>query len=143
TSGPSDEAAEDAAFAMEGLPTERDAAEVLRRATAEPIRTTHLGYLVWSVAENPVGRDHAWTWLQANVREFERKSEGSWMLSNLLRRTIPCVGLDRPAEVREYFRRESFPEGSTGVRRGLEMLEVYRSLRERSHASIVAPPVTR
>ena len=127
----SDDAAERAAFALGALPETALLAEALDRLKEGNVRTTHICYIVRSIAANPLGRDAAWAWLQANLRDYEKKAEGSWWLSNLLRGTIPNVGVGREGEVRAYFEREKFPEGSNGVRRGLEMLEVLGAVRRR------------
>ncbi|MCI4317038.1 MAG: ERAP1-like C-terminal domain-containing protein, partial [Thermoplasmata archaeon] len=136
TSTASEDAAEQAAFALGGLPTSELLAEAMDRATAPGVRTQHLGYLVASAARNPLGRGVTWAWMQENLREFERRSEGSWMLAHLLQATIPSVGLDRTGEVIAYFARERFPEGRNGVQKGLEMLEVLARLRQRYSTDI-------
>lgn len=127
----SDDAAERAAFALGALPDATLLAEALDRLQGGNVRTTHICYILRSVSANPLGRDAAWAWLTAHLRDYEKKAEGSWWLSNLLRWTIPNVGIGREEEVRRYFEREKFPEGSSGVLRGLEMLEVMVAVRRR------------
>ncbi|MGI0131874.1 MAG: M1 family aminopeptidase [Thermoplasmata archaeon] len=131
----SDDAAERAAFALGALPTEALLAEALDRLRAPGVRTTHICYIVRSIAANPLGRRAAWDWLTANLRDYEKRAEGSWWLSNLLASTIPTVGLGREPEVTAFFEREKFPEGSNGVRRGLEMLEVMGKVRRRARST--------
>ncbi len=130
-SAPRQDDAERAAFAMEMLPTE----ELLRRAVArcmEPgIRTSLIQSIVGSVISSREGRGPAWQWLQANLREFERRAQGSWMLSNLFEHAIPLIGVERGDEVRRFFAEERFPEGSNGIKKGLELLDVAEALRTR------------
>ena len=131
TNRESTDAAEQAAFAMEGLPDEASLRDALDRALASEVRPQALEYLIEAIAANPYGRAAVWAWELEHLREYERRTEGSWMLSNLLQRTIPIVGLGREAEVRAFFAQEAFPEGANGVRKGLELLTAYRGLVDR------------
>ena len=124
--------AEQAALAAEGLPTEELLVRGLDQCMGEGIRTVLTQYFLRSAAANPVGRAAVWRWLTTNLREFERRTEGSWMLSVLLEQAIPLIGIGRETEVRAYFEREQFPEASNGIRRGLELLTVFGRLRGRS-----------
>lgn len=128
---PRPDESEQAAFAMEGLPSPELVTEALDRSLGPGIRTSVVQYVIASAVSSPHGRGVAWPWLKEHLREFERRAEGSWMLSKLLEHVIPLVGLDRPTEVREYFRTASFPEGSSGQRKGLELLDVVDGLRAR------------
>ena len=128
---PSKAAAEDAAGALGGVPSAALAEAVLARALEPGIANINVQHIVAGLAAQPFARPAVWAWMQAHLREYERRGEGSWMLSVLLQGTIPAVGLVDPAAVRAYFTRESFPEGSNGIRNGLEMLEVLIRLRAR------------
>ncbi len=128
----SDDLAERAAYAIGALPTEGLLREALGRLSEPGVRTVHTCYALRSVAANPLGWAPAWEWLRRNLRDYEKRAEGSWWLSNLLNFTLPTVGLGREAEVREYFAHEAFPEGTRGIHRGLEMLEVLGAVRRRA-----------
>lgn len=128
---PSKAAAEDAAIALGGVPSVDIAEAVLARALEAGIANRNIEHIVAGLATQPFARHAVWRWMQAHLREFERRAEGSWMLSTLLQSTIPSVGLAQPDEVRGFFERESFPEGSNGIRNGLEMLGVLLRLRIR------------
>ena len=127
----SEEAAERASHAIGDLPTAPELQHVLDELEKPGVRTTHLVYAVRSMVGNPEAPDLLWRWLQKNLRMVEKRSEGSWWLSRTLEDTIPFVGLAHPSEVREYFDREKFPEGTNGIRRGLELLEIFTRLRAR------------
>jgi tricorn protease interacting factor F2/3 len=131
---PRQDDAEQAALAAEGLPSEALVTAALDRCMEDGVRLSLSQYLVRSAAMNPVGREPVWRWLTQNLREFERRAEGSWMLSVLLGQSIPVVGVGREGEVRAFFERESFPEATNGIRRGLELLAVVGALRERLRA---------
>lgn len=128
---PSKAAAEDAAGALAGVPSTEVAEAVLSRVLEPGIANINVQHIVVGLAAQPFARPAVWAWMQKHLREYERRGEGSWMLSVLLQGTIPAVGLARPEEVRAYFDTESFPEGSNGIRNGLEMLDVLLRLRSR------------
>lgn len=129
-------AAEDTARALGNVSSAAQADEVLARVLEPGIVNINVQRTVTGLAANPVGRTPVWGWMQRNLREYERRAEGSWMLSVLLQGTIPAVGLEHPEAVRAFFARESFPEGSNGIRNGLEMLEVLTRLRARELAAL-------
>lgn len=139
TAAESEDAAEQACRAMEGLPHREQHERVLARLFHPELRTTLTTYLLGSIGANPEGRGPLWGWLRSNLREFERRAEGSWLLSVLLESAIPTVGLERPDEVRAYFAREVFPEGRLGIQKGLELLEVLERLRGRGAAGGTDP----
>ncbi|HYK93010.1 MAG TPA: M1 family metallopeptidase [Thermoplasmata archaeon] len=122
--------AEQAAHAVEGLPTEEMIRSAVNRCFEEGMRTTNSQYLLRSAVTSAVGRRPVWEWLQKNIRELERRGEGSWMLSNVLEGAIPLMGIVHGSDVEAFFARERFPEATNGVRRGLELLRVVRRLRE-------------
>jgi tricorn protease interacting factor F2/3 len=129
---PSDEdGATSAALALGGLPTP----ELLSRALAaslEPgLRALVAHTIISAVGDNPAGRELTWTWLQQNLRELERRSQGGWGLARLLESTLPSVGLGRQAEVERYFAAEAFPEAANGIRKALEVIRISTRLLER------------
>jgi len=128
---PVQDAREQAAYALEGLPTPELFASALDRCFRPEIRATITLYMVQSMAVAPAARAAVWSWMLGNLREFERRAEGSWLLYQLTLRTLPWVGLDRRPEVEAYFERERFPEGAMGIARGLEILRAAERLRAR------------
>ena len=121
-----------AAFAMGYLPTEGALESALGRCLDPRVRGVHVRYLVRAVAGHPRGRAAVWRWMTAHLREFEKRSEGSDMLSRLLHSTIPFAGLGRSSEVHAFFQAESFPEASAGIRKGLELLDILERVQERA-----------
>ena len=69
--------------------------------------------------------------MEQTLLQLSQELRGTVILSWLLEETIPWVGLDRPQETRELFRKNDFPEGREGVRRGLEKLELLERVRRR------------
>ncbi len=123
-----------AACALGGLPDGATLGRALREMLAPGVRLVDSAYLLLHVARNPEGRAPAWAWMRQNLREYERRTQGSFLLSLALQFALPPVGLDRRDEVREYFRREEFPGGAVGIRSGLELMEVFSRLRARTRA---------
>ncbi len=78
---------------------------------------------------NPEGTGALWEWLRGGgLERIWRAFEGTAIVPRNLSYVIPVLGLGREAEVRSYF--ESTPYGKeTGVRTGLELLEVYSRFR--------------
>ncbi len=72
-----------------------------------------------------------WEWLARRLPEVDRLLSGTPLLTRTLEAAISTLGVYHPDEVREYFRTHAFPEGSRGVVKGLERLEIYlRFLRD-------------
>jgi len=53
------------------------------------------------------------------------------------------VGLVAPAEVRGFFARERFPEAASGIRKGLEMLQIEEAIARRANVVASSPPTPR
>jgi tricorn protease interacting factor F2/3 len=95
---------------------------------------SHLGAVLNQVAANPVGRPLLWAWLQDRLPMLAEQFRGSGALAILLDSTVPLLGLGRSEELRGYFRDHPLPEGSRGLTKGLERLEVYERLGVRLRA---------
>jgi tricorn protease interacting factor F2/3 len=126
-----EDAASQAASALGAFEDADRLAGALDRSLAPGRRVSLSLEAIASVIENPVGARIAWPWLTANLDEFRRRAEGSWYLAHLLQRVIPRLGLAHPEAVRTHFTEHTYPEASTGVRRGLELLEVLERARTR------------
>jgi tricorn protease interacting factor F2/3 len=140
TSDGSEDRAAMAAGALGGLPTAELLTAALGKALAPGVRSSHAVILVRSIGEHPRGRAAVWEWMRANLREFERRSAGTDLLSRLLHTTLPLVGLDRVEEVRRHFAEHSYPEAELGIRKGLEMLDVLTRFRATARESLPALP---
>jgi tricorn protease interacting factor F2/3 len=120
-----------AAVALGGLPTSALLERSLDQVLAPAMRLGNAMYQLESVARSPEGRAPVWSWLTRNLREYERRTKGSLLLSLTMRFVLPLVGPERAAEVRKHFSTEEYAEGSVGIRYGLELMEVMARLRER------------
>lgn len=120
-----------AVCALGGLPERGLLARALSEVFAPGIRLGDTMYLLIHISRNPEARDALWEWMTQNLREYERRAKGSFLLSVMLQFAIPSVGIAHPDEVREYFRREEFPEGRVGIAKGLELMEAFTRLRSR------------
>lgn len=127
------DAASQACFAFEALPTPALLAQALAEGLKPGIRLVHLRFLSVAVASNPNGRLSTWEWLTRNLRDLERRFQGSGGLPILLSQIIPMVGLGREAEVESFFLREAFPESAPGIQKGLEWLKIVSRLRARTN----------
>jgi tricorn protease interacting factor F2/3 len=94
----------------------------------------HATAVVTNAAVNPVGWAVAWPWLTRHLPELTERFRGSGYLSQLLERTTVHLGLGRSAELRRFYEEHPSPEGSRGLAKGLERLEVAERLRARAGA---------
>jgi tricorn protease interacting factor F2/3 len=120
-----------AGLALGGLASPDLLARALAAALAPGLRSTVAHEIIIGAGRNPAGRALTWSWLQTNLRELERRTQGGWGLARLLEIVLPSVGLGRRAEVEAYFARENFPEAANGIRKALEVLQLSSSVIER------------
>jgi tricorn protease interacting factor F2/3 len=104
---------------------------VLRMAEQKEILLSLVPYAVMGAARNPLARDAAWAWLKRNLDAFAESFRGSGWASRLLETALQRLGLGREAEVREFFRDRTVPEGTRGIAKGLELLAAGSALRQR------------
>lgn len=88
------------------------------------IATGHAVHVLAQAVVNPVARDVVWPWLTRHLDQLAERFRGSTSLSTVLERTTIYLGLGRADEVRAFYRAHPFPEGSRGLAKGLERLEV-------------------
>ena len=80
--------------------------------------------------------DHSeavWTFLTERIDAFLAFTAGLGLQGIFLQLAVPFLGLSRPAEMRAWAARQSFPESARAVTKGLDLLEVYTRLLERVH----------
>ncbi|EQD68100.1 peptidase M1, membrane alanine aminopeptidase [mine drainage metagenome] len=119
----------DRALAWSGEPDRVVATLDLIRAGAIP--RGHVGTVVAQTAANPAGREVVWPWLERHLDEIAETFRGSGLFTQLVERLVPLIGLDHPREVRAFFDAHPYPEGTRGLRKGLERLAIYERLRAR------------
>jgi tricorn protease interacting factor F2/3 len=89
---------------------------------------SHIVATLVQVAQNPVGRPVLWPWFRERLPELAEQFRGSSSLGLLLEGVVPTLGLGRGTEMRAFLRNDPPPEGSRGIAKGLERLEVFERL---------------
>jgi len=107
--------------------------EVLDLAVSGGINRAHVFTVAYQAACNPAGRDVAWEWLDQNLDRLAEMFRGSGYLPILLESVLPIAGRSRSAEVRRRFAGREVPEGTRGLAKGLERLEIFDQLTRRLH----------
>ncbi len=106
----------------------RDALEL---AISGRLSRSHLFAVVGQASLNPAARAATWTWLTGRLDRLDELFRGSGYLALVLELALPALGIDRPDEVRAFFATHVYPEGTRGVEKGLEWLEILERLRPR------------
>ena len=120
------------ALAWSGDPTL--VAQTLDLVRDGTVRAGHAAAVVAHAARNPVGRPLVLPWLERNLPDLALTFRGSGYLPLLFESVLPFAGLGRAETTRNYFTEHPYPEGSRGLAKGLELLD----LRERFGARL--PP---
>jgi tricorn protease interacting factor F2/3 len=105
--------------------------ELLDLAVAGKINRSHILAVCVQAAANPAGRATTWAWLQENLDALTVAFRGSGYLPLVLETTLPIIGQGRASEVRSFFDRHPMPEGTRGLAKALERLEILERLRAR------------
>jgi tricorn protease interacting factor F2/3 len=105
--------------------------ETLALCEGSSLRLSLVPYVVLGATRNPNAREQTWQWFRKNLDAIAVRFRGSGWTSRLLENVIPRLGLDRKAEVTEFFRSRPVVEGDRGVEKGLELLEIFHALRAR------------
>ncbi len=79
----------------------------------------------------PENGEVVWRWVESNINKIKETFTGTYILASILQDTLPFAGLGREQSVKEYFEKNSCDEASMGIRKGLEMLEIYSRLANR------------
>ena len=98
------------------------------------IRAGHVWGVLAQATANPVGRPLVGPWLEKNLAPLARTLRGSGYLPLLFQSVLPFAVLGSSEATRDYFAHHPYPEGTRGLAKGLELLE----LRERFGARL--PP---
>ncbi len=105
--------------------------DLLDRAIRGEVNRSHIFRVALQAGANPHGRDVTWTWLRENLEKLAGIFRGSGYLPFVLEYLLPYVARGREAEVRAFFAGRTVPEGSRGLAKGLERVEVYERLARR------------
>ena len=103
--------------------------ETLDFAVGGGTNRSFLRGLLIQAAVNPAGRPVVWPWFTENVDKVADVFRGSGNLPVYLERAVPSMALGQEAEVRAFFREHPLPEGTRGVSKGLERVEIFERLR--------------
>ncbi len=104
---------------------------LLELGSAGQINRSHLYHIALQTAANPAGREATWRWLTERLETLAEIFRGSGYLPLVLETTLPRVGRGRAAEVRRFFEAHPTPDGTRGLAKGLERLELAERLRSR------------
>jgi tricorn protease interacting factor F2/3 len=137
--------------ALEGDPRERDRLtleialawtsdpdlllETVERASTGGVTRGIIHLVLRSAATNPAGRAVFWPWLKERLPRLSELFYGAGLLTLMLERAIPAMGLGRGDEVREYFRDHPYPDAARGIAKGLERLRILEALGPRLGAT--------
>ena len=109
--------------------------EALRRALALPFGgevtpTTGLEIFVAMIA-NPHAHRVMWIGLQQFLPILLQNFAATGVVPLMLQWSVPYLGLGREDELRDYFRSLDVGEGSSGLIKGLDLLQIYSGLQHR------------
>ena len=88
-------------------------------------------YAIIDAAVNPYVRKTTWEWVKKNLHVFRELFQGTPYVSHILQEVVSRTGIGREKEVRDYVATLKVPDGDKGIRKGLELLDVYSSLKAR------------
>jgi tricorn protease interacting factor F2/3 len=88
-------------------------------------------YAVIDATQNPYVRETTWNWVQKNFHVFRELFQGTPYVSQLMQEVISKTGIGREEEVKDYVSNLDIAEAHEGIRKGLELLDIYSSLKKR------------
>ena len=106
---------------------------VLLMAERREILLSLVPAAILGAARNSSARAMAWAWFRRNLDTFAESFLGTGLTSRVLELGLQRLGIGREAEVREFFRNRTVPEGSHGIAKGLELLAAGSAFRKRLH----------
>ncbi len=120
---------------MLNIRKKEDFQNVLNLFRTGEVKKQDIRYITNAIT-NPQNYDNLWEWLEQNIEFLRSVFAKSGALPRILSALIPYLGLDREAQVREFFEKNKIEEASMGIRNGLELLSVYKRLRNSFNASL-------
>ncbi len=124
--------------ALGSLPDGALVAELFARAGRGEMPFQLVPFAAFEAARLPGNQETVWRWLVENEQRLGELLGGTSFLPIVYEFLIPCLGLDRPAAVRERFDQHLPAGAERAAKKGLEYLELYLRLRAR-RASATAP----
>jgi tricorn protease interacting factor F2/3 len=107
-------------------------ANVVAALGTPKINRAHVSVVSYQVALNPVGRDLVWEWMTTNLPDLSASYRGTGLVSDMMEHAFPFAALGRGEEAaRAPFATRPVPEGERGLRKGLEWLRIFESVRRR------------
>ncbi|MGI0091728.1 MAG: M1 family metallopeptidase [Nitrososphaerales archaeon] len=88
-------------------------------------------YAVIDAAQNPYVRGTTWAWFKANFHVFRELFQGTPYVSQIMQEVISRAGIGRKDEVKNYLSNTKINEAERGIRKGVELLEIYSDLENR------------
>jgi tricorn protease interacting factor F2/3 len=88
-----------------------------------------LHILIIQASANPAGRSVVWPWFADRVDALSEAFHGSGSFPLVLEHAVPSMAFGRAEEVRAFFASHPLPDGTRGIAKGLERLEIIERLR--------------
>ena len=88
-------------------------------------------YAIMDAAANPYARKTTWNWAKKNLDVFRELFQGTPYVSHLLQELISRTGIGNEKEVTDYVATLKIAEGDKPIRKWLELLDIYSSLKAR------------
>ncbi|MFY9716427.1 MAG: M1 family aminopeptidase [Thermoplasmata archaeon] len=102
--------------------------ETLDFAISGGTNRSFLPALIVQAASNPAGRSVVWPWFAERVDTLADVFRGSGNLPLVLERAVPSMAIGRAEEVRAFFEGHPLPDGSRGIAKALERLQIFERL---------------
>lgn len=105
----------------------------------EEVRSQDAVFVIGSVAANPVGREAAWQFFQANKATFiERYGSGS-LCSRLIKLVTDNFASEAKAvEVENFFKSNTFPGSERSLQQSIETIRLNAAILKRDAAAVKA-----
>ncbi len=88
-------------------------------------------YAVLNADQNPNAREATWDWIRKNIGVFQELFHGTPYVWMIMQEAISRTGIGRENKVKNDLEKMDVPEAQKGIKKGLELLEIYSSLRAR------------
>ena len=114
--------------AMTVFDDEKLVERTLNFAFAGEVKRQDIIWAVMGAAGNPHARDLVWGWLEGGIGKLQELYQGTGLLSQAFAGMIPVLCLGRVPEAENFFTDHMIPDAETGIKVGLEKLQVYDRL---------------